>query len=81
MNLPAHTMIRQSGDERLGVDPASDVFWDREWLTVASEQFERSTDDGFFISVESWDPRFDSQATAALLEQAGAVDVELIDAG
>jgi len=46
-----------------------------------SEQFERATDDSFFISVESWDPRFDPQATAALLEQAGATNVELIDAG
>lgn len=43
-------------------------------------RFERVTDDAFFISVESWDPRFDPQATANLLEQAGATRVELIDA-
>ena len=47
----------------------------------SSERFERATDDAFFISVESWDPRFDPQATARLLEQAGATHVELIDAG
>ena len=46
----------------------------------ASQRFERATDDAFFISVESWDPRFDPQATAQLLEQAGATHVELIDA-
>jgi hypothetical protein len=46
----------------------------------SSKRFERATDDAFFISVESWDPRFDPQATAQLLEQAGATHVELIDA-
>ena len=46
----------------------------------SSKRFERATDDAFFISVESWDPRFDAQATAKLLEQAGASNVELVDA-
>lgn len=41
MNLPAHTMIRQSGDERLGVDPATDVFWDWENVTVNAEKTEQ----------------------------------------
>lgn len=42
------------------------------------ERFARVTDDGFFISVESWDPRFDPQATRGLLESAGAVRVDLV---
>ncbi len=43
-----------------------------------SKVFERVTDDGFFISVESWDAKFDPQATMELLRQAGAEEVELI---
>jgi len=42
------------------------------------ERFARVTDDGFFISVESWDPKFDPMATRALLETAGAVRVVLV---
>jgi hypothetical protein len=44
----------------------------------AQATFERATDDGFFVSIESWDPKFDSQATPDLLRQLGALDVELI---
>lgn len=44
-----------------------------------SEQFERVTDDGFFISIEAWDPKFDSRQTAAFLEEIGATRVELVD--
>jgi len=44
-----------------------------------SRQFERVTDDGFFISVESWDPKFDPSGTADLLRKLGAADVELIE--
>ena len=43
-----------------------------------SKLFERVSDDGFFISIESWDPRFDVTRTAELLKKAGALDVELI---
>lgn len=43
-----------------------------------SRAFERVTDDGFFISVEAADPRFDAAGTQALLEQAGARAVEKI---
>lgn len=45
-----------------------------------SRVFERVTDDGFFISIESWDPRFDPTATRALLESLGARNVELLEA-
>ncbi len=43
-----------------------------------SERFERASDDSFFISVEAWDPKFDSVATRQLLESLGARHVELV---
>jgi hypothetical protein len=43
-----------------------------------STLFERVTDDAFFISIESWDPRFDPSATRALLESLGARHIELL---
>ena len=44
-----------------------------------SKVFERVTDDAFFISIESWDPRFDPSATRQLLESLGARSVELLE--
>jgi hypothetical protein len=44
-----------------------------------SKLFERVTDDAFFISIESWDPRFDPSATGKLLESLGARRVELLE--
>ena len=44
-----------------------------------SKVFERVTDDAFFISIESWDPRFDASATRKLLESLGARSVELLE--
>lgn len=41
-----------------------------------SKMFERVTDDGFFISIEAWDPKFDLNATQDFLKRAGAVQVE-----
>lgn len=38
--------------------------------------FERATDDGFFISIEAADPRYDSAATRALLEKLGGKEIE-----
>lgn len=43
-----------------------------------SKVFERVTDDGFFISIESWDPKFDPRETRQFLERIGGQDVELI---
>ncbi len=45
-----------------------------------SRVFERASDDAFFISIESWDPRFDPSATGKLLESLGARSVELLEA-
>ena len=44
-----------------------------------SKVFERASDDAFFISIESWDPRFDPSATATLLKSLGARSVELLE--
>jgi hypothetical protein len=44
-----------------------------------SKVFERVTDDAFFISIESWDPRFDASATRTLLESLSARNVELLE--
>jgi hypothetical protein len=44
-----------------------------------SRVFERVTDDAFFLSVESWDPRFDPSTTRTLLESLGARSVELLE--
>jgi len=42
----------------------------------ASKAFERVTDDKFFIMIESGDPKFDLEATRALLQKTGATLVE-----
>ncbi|MBM4378142.1 MAG: DUF3341 domain-containing protein [Deltaproteobacteria bacterium] len=42
----------------------------------ASKAFERVTDDKFFIMIESSDPKFDLEATRALLKKTGATLVE-----
>lgn len=44
-----------------------------------SRLFERVTDDAFFISIESWDPKFDPTATRSLLESVGARNIELVE--
>ncbi len=43
-----------------------------------SKQFERFSDDAFFISIESWDPKFDAEGTRAFLQQIGAEEIELV---
>jgi hypothetical protein len=44
-----------------------------------SRVFERVSDDGFFISIESWDPKFDASNTRSLLQSLGARTVELVE--
>jgi len=43
------------------------------------EDFRRATDDKLFIAVEAHDPRFDQDATAAALTQAGASKVQKVE--
>jgi hypothetical protein len=43
-----------------------------------STRFERATDDGFFISIESRDPKYDADQTVDLLRRLGAAHVELV---
>jgi hypothetical protein len=45
-----------------------------------SARFERASDDGFFVSIEASDPRFDAQDTLRLLDQLGAAETELVRA-
>ena len=44
-----------------------------------SRRFERFSDDRFFISIESVDPRYDREQTQRLLKDAGATHVELVE--
>jgi len=41
-----------------------------------SDTFSRFSNDGFFISVESGDPQFDSEQTGKFLESVGGKDIE-----
>ena len=43
-----------------------------------SRAFEKVTDDGFFISIESWDPKFNAIETERWLTGLGATRVELV---
>ena len=44
-----------------------------------SERFARVTDDKFFISIEVADPKFNEEATKALLTDLGASHVEMVE--
>ena len=43
-----------------------------------SENFVRATDDGFFISIEAEDPKFDADKAVAFLKDIGGKNVELL---
>lgn len=45
----------------------------------ASKQFERATDDGFFIALEARDPKFSATGTKEFLEEIGGASIELIE--
>ena len=45
-----------------------------------SERFRRVTNNRFFITIESADPRFDVEHTEALLRSAGATHIEWLEA-
>ena len=44
-----------------------------------SKRFTKVTDDGFFLHIESKDGQFDRNASAALLRDLGAINVEVIE--
>lgn len=44
-----------------------------------SRAFERVTDDGFYVSIEAWDPQYQGQRTADWLRDLGAHHVERIE--
>ena len=43
-----------------------------------SKAFERSADDGFFVSIESADPKFDVEKTKSFLESIGGRNTEVL---
>jgi hypothetical protein len=45
------------------------------------QRFARFSDDAFFISIESWDPKFDPVETSRMLSTIGATRVELVESG
>jgi hypothetical protein len=45
-----------------------------------SKKFSRVTDDGFFISIEADDSKFDEKQTAEFLRSIGGLDVEVLHA-
>jgi hypothetical protein len=44
-----------------------------------SQQFGQVTDDGFFVSIESSDPKFEIEQTRLLLESIGGKDIEVLE--
>lgn len=44
-----------------------------------SERFKKVTDDGFFVVIETSDPLYNEEKTRQFLEEAGAVNLELIE--
>ena len=44
-----------------------------------SEQFKKSTDDKFFVSIEFSDPRFDIEDTKKFLTSIGGVNIEVVE--
>jgi len=43
------------------------------------ERFARVTSDGFFVSIEALDPRFDAQRTRQLLESVGGTQITVLE--
>ncbi|WP_234571334.1 DUF3341 domain-containing protein [Rhodohalobacter sp. 614A] len=43
-----------------------------------SENFQRATDDGFFVCIESEDPQFEEEKVTKFLKDAGATNIETI---
>jgi len=78
-SLPAHIPVAFEGAILLAAITA--FLGMLAWFHPAfrSPRFARATDDRFFITVESGDPRFDPDATRALLLSLGATSVEQLE--
>ena len=44
-----------------------------------SDNFQKATDDGFFISIESQDPLFDIKDSKDFLESIGGLNIEEVE--
>jgi hypothetical protein len=44
-----------------------------------SDRFTRVTNDGFFVSVDAGDSKFDADITRSMLESAGGINIELLE--
>ena len=44
-----------------------------------SKKFERATNDGFFISIDESDQKFDRNTTVSWLKEIGAGNIELVE--
>jgi hypothetical protein len=44
--------------------------------TMRHKSFHRSSDDGFFVTIEASDPKYDADETKQLLEKLGAKEIE-----
>lgn len=44
--------------------------------TMRHKSFPRASDDGFFVTIEASDPKYDSEKTKKLLEKLGAKEIE-----
>ena len=51
------------------------TFWH---IVFHSDQFAKFSDDGFFLSLESEDPKFDADKSMEFLKSTGAVNVEVL---
>ena len=47
---------------------------------MKKDRFLASSDDAFFVAIEAGDEKFDPESTRRLLEEAGAVEIELVEA-
>jgi hypothetical protein len=47
-------------------------------MVFHSDNFEKFSDDGFFISLEAGDPKFDESKSQEFLKSIGAVNVEVL---
>jgi hypothetical protein len=52
---------------------------DRTLQLFNSRHFKRASDDGFFLSMEAQDPKFEMEPCKKLLQSVGALQIEVIE--